>query len=430
MPYLFLKNLKLKAIKNMKSENEGVVITGIGVVSPIGIGRVKFWESLDKGQIGIQPISLFDTSGIRAKLGAEVLDFKPEDIIGARGLRNYDRCINLSLSAAKLALEDAALTINSENENDIGIILGSSLGNIKTISEIDKQAIKEGPRSVDPGQCPNVVLCSPASQISIRFGIKGFTATVSAGFNSSYCAFKYGLDLLKAGRVKYILVGAVEELCEQSFKGFYRLGYLSGSHNRHSEINAPFDRRRNGFILGEGAVMFVLERKGTALSRGIKTHAKISKCEEQGTHRALRSSLRYSFNHIPNMANELRVVLGDDLDKIDFVSLGANSSVLGDALESNLMRRLFSGLVEYPMASAIKSLTGESYSAGGCFQLLGALYGLDRQRAFPTAGFKFEDNRCPAPFLQKQNGGKKIHKALLWSIGYGHSNHFMICDKV
>ncbi|MBI4257219.1 hypothetical protein HY626_04150 [Candidatus Uhrbacteria bacterium] len=417
-------------IKNIRQKHEEIVISGVGVVSPIGIGRQEFWEGLDKGRVGTKPISLFDTSGTRAKLGAEVTDFRPGDIIGHHGLRNYDRCINLSLSAAKLALEDAALTVTSDKENEFGIVLGSSLGSIKTISEIDKQALREGPRSLDPGQCANVVLCSPASQSSIRFGIKGFSTTISAGFNSTYCAFKYSLCLLRDKRVKYILVGSVEELCEQTFKGFYRLGLLSGSQNGHTEINAPFDRRRNGFVLGEGAAMFVLERKDTALARATKLYARIGGCWEQFVHRNSHKSLPYSLRHIGNIANELSSKLRNDLDKIDFVSLGANSSVLGDALESNLMRLMFAKRTYYPGAGAVKSFTGESYSAGGCFQLLGALYALDRQRVFPTLGFAYEDERCPAPFLERKNVNMSIRKALIWNIGYGRTNYYMILEKV
>ena len=418
-------------IETMRSENEEIVITGIGVVSPIGIGKEAFWKGLDEGRSGIKSIAQFDTSRLNSKLGGEVTNFKPEDILGPHGLRNYDRCISLALSASKLALQDGSLTVNAENSSNFGIVLGASLGGIKTISEIDKQSIREGPRSLDPGLCPNVVLCSPASQISIRFGIKGFTTTISAGFNSSYYAFRYGLDLLRSNReIKYLLVGAVEEFCEQVFKGFYYLGYLSGSHNGHTEINAPYDRRRNGFILGEGAVMFILEPKDEAVRRGAKVYAKISDYEDQFIHYNSQYSLQYSLRNTEEVVNGLPQKLRNRLNEIDFVSLGANSSVLGDALESNLMRHLFTNPESYPEVGAIKSLVGESYSVGGCSQLLGALYALDQERGFPTVGFELEDERCPAPFLAKKRTKRNIHKALIWSVGYGRSNHYIICEKI
>lgn len=414
-------------IEAVRSEKEDIVITGIGVVSPIGIGKDAFWDGLDEGRSGIETIAQFDTSKLKSKLGAIVVDFKPEDILGPKGLRNYDRCINLALSASKLALQDGSISVNEENSSSFGIVLGTSLGGIHTISEIDKQSMRDGPRSLDPGLCPNVVLCSSASQISIRFGIKGFTTTISAGFNSSYYAIKYALDLLKRNRgIKYILVGAVEEFCEQVFKGFYYLGYLSRSRNGHSEINAPYDRRRNGFILGEGAVMFLLEPKEDAIRRGAKVYAKISEYGEQFVSGSSQYSLQHAFRQVDEIANRLSLKLRDQLNEIDFVSLAANSSILGDALESHLMRRLFK---RYPEASAIKSLIGESYSAGGCFQLLGALYALDRGQAFPTAGFDVEDERCPVPFLTKRPAKKNIQRTLTWDVGYGRSSHYIICDK-
>lgn len=418
-------------IETVRSKNDEIVITGVGVVSPIGIGKEAFWKGLDEGRSGIKPIAQFDTSKLNSKLGGEVTNFKPEDILGPQGLRNYDRCISLALSASKLALQDASLTVNAANSSNFGVVLGTSLGGIKTISEIDKQSMREGPRSLDPGLCPNVVLCSPASQISIRFGIKGFTTTVSAGFNSSYYALRYGLDLLRSNRgIKYLLVGAVEEFCEQVFKGFYYLGYLSGSRNGHAEINAPYDRRRNGFILGEGAVMFILESKDDALRRGAKVYAKVSEYGEQFVHCSSQYSLQHSLRHADEIVNRLPPKLRNRLYEIDFVSLGANSSVLGDALESHLMNSLFTEHEYYPEAGAIKSLVGESYSAGGCFQLLGALYALDQGRGFPAAGFHLEDDRCPAPFLAKQHVKRNIRKALIWGVGYGRSNHYLICDRV
>ncbi len=418
-------------IETVRPENEEIVITGVGIVSSIGIGKEAFWEGLNEGRSGIKPITQFDTSKLNSKLGGEVTNFKPDDILGPKGLRNYDRCIGLALSASKLALQDGSLTVNAANSSNFGVVLGTSLGGIKTISEIDKQSMREGPRSLDPGLCPNVVLCSPASQISIRFGIKGFTTTVSAGFNSSYYAFRYGLDLLKSNRgIKYLLVGAVEEFCEQVFKGFYCLGYLSGSRNGYAEINAPYDRRRNGFILGEGAVMFILESKDDALRRGAKVYARINEYGEQFVHCSSQYSLQHSFRHTEEIVNKLPPKLRNRLNEIDFVSLGANSSVLGDALESQLMRRLFTEREYYPETGVIKSLVGESYSAGGCFQLLGALYALDQGQGFLTTGSHLEDERCPAPFLAKQNMKRNIRKALIWGVGYGRSNHYLICDRV
>jgi 3-oxoacyl-[acyl-carrier-protein] synthase II len=176
--------------------------------------------------------------------------------------------------------------------------------------------------------------------------------------------------------------------------------------------------------------MFILESKDDAVRRGAKVYAKISEYGEQSIHCSSQYSLQHSLRHVDEIVNGLPSKLRNRLNEIDFVSLDANSSVLGDALESRLMRRLFNKHERYPEAGVIKSLVGESYSAGGCFQLLGALYALDQGRGFPTAGFHLEDERCPAPFLTKQREKKNIRKALIWGVGYGRSNHYIICSKV
>jgi len=413
----------------MNPLKEKIVISGIGVVSPLGIGKKSVWQNLDQGRSVIKPVTIFDTSNLNSKLGGQISDFKPEEILGSQGLRNYDRTTCLAISAAKLALEDANFVLTENNATEIGVVLGSALGSLHSISEMDKQALREGPRSLDPGLCPNVVLCGPASQISIRLGIRGFTATVSNGFNSSFSALQYGMQMLDAGTVKSVLVGAVEELCESTFKGFYRLGALSGSLKDGQELNAPFDCRRNGFVLGEGAVVFLLQKMSDAIAVRNHIYAIISEFHEQFVHSSSQNSIRESFKKWGDIFDAVEFDRNKIFSDIDFVSLGANSSVLGDALEAKIFMSLFAKKRSMPAASTIKSMMGESYSASGCFQLLGALYAMDTSRLFPTTGFENEDPRCPAPFLSKSSISRRINKALVWSLGYGRSNYYMVCKK-
>ncbi len=236
-----------------------IVITGVGVVAPNGIGKEEFWAHCAAGISGIKRITLFDTSAYRCHYAGEISNFQPERYLGSKGLRNLDRTTLLALVAAKLAIDDAHLEITDENRNDIGVVLGSTMGSVHSISEFDKEGLREGPRYVNPAHFPNAVINSPASQVSIRFGVRGMNSTISTGFTASLDAICYGLDMLQLGRARILVIGGVEELCIQTFLGFYKLGFLATAQNGTLPLYAPFDFQRKGALLGEGAAFIVME---------------------------------------------------------------------------------------------------------------------------------------------------------------------------
>jgi len=378
----------------LKADSERIVITGIGVVSPIGIGRDAYWQGLKEGRSGIKPVTLFDTSNTRSKLAGEITDFNPEEILGEKGLRNLDRTTKLALCAAKLAIDDAKFEINEKNTHQIGVVLGSTMGSIRSISEFDKEALTNGPRSVNPALFPNTVINSPASQISIRFGIKGFNTTISTGFTSSIEALEYASNFIRLGRAQAVLVGGVEELCEQVFKGFYKLGFLAGSKKiNSSEISSPFDRRRNGAILGEGSSIFMIESLKSALARGATIYGEILSTASafdrdgyqrynpkgEGLKKALVRALKFSQT---------------DPSQIQYVASGGNSSLDGDCAEARALTAILGNRKGRLMVSASKSMIGETFSAGGAFQLAAGLMTLSDRVVHPTINFLDKDRRC------------------------------------
>jgi 3-oxoacyl-[acyl-carrier-protein] synthase II len=244
-----------------------VVISGIGVLSPVSIGREDYWEALFRGKTGFRTISLFDTTPFNVHIAGEISNFDPVSFLGKKGLRTLDRSTRLISSAAKLAIDDANLQITDENTNSIGVSIGTTFGSLHSISQFDREGIIEGPKYVNPSYFPNTVLNSPASQVSIRFKIKGFNTTISTGFCASLDAILYATDFIKLNRADVVLTGGVEELCEETFLGFHNLGYLS-EIDGSEPISCPFDARRNGIILSEGAAVLVLEDLEHALRRG------------------------------------------------------------------------------------------------------------------------------------------------------------------
>ncbi len=376
---------------HIKANQDRVVVTGIGVVSSIGIGKDEFWKGLKEGRSGIKPVTLFDTSTTNSKLAGEISDFKPELILGEKGLRNLDRTTKLALCAAKLALDDGKFEVSDSNSDNVGVVLGSTMGSVWSISEFDKEALRNGPRAVNPALFPNTVINSPASQISIRFGIKGFNTTISTGFSSALDALDYAKNFILLGRAKVVLVGGVEELCEQTFKGFYKTGFLSGSRDATRELMAPFDRRRNGAVLGEGSSMFILEELDHARDRGAKIYGEL---KGSSSFFNGRSYYRYdlkaeAMKRAISGAIEEAGILANE---IDYVSSSANSTLDGDVSEVRALQASISG--RKIIASSIKSMIGESYSAGAAFQLASSFLTLQENVIPPTINYEAEDRRC------------------------------------
>ena len=350
------------------TEQKRIVITGIGVVAPNGIGKEEFWSNCLAGVSGIKPITLFDISKYRCRYAGEISNFDPAKYLGPKGLRNLDRTTLLALVAAKLAIEDAKLELTDENRNDIGVVLGSTMGSVHSISEFDKEGLREGPRYVNPAHFPNTVINSPASQVAIRFGLRGLNATISTGFTAGLDAIGYALDMLQLGRAKKLLVGGVEEFCIQTFLGFYKVGFLATAQNGAPPSYAPRDPKRSGTLLGEGAVFVILEPIEEAQARGATIYAELlgySTYFHPGSLYRYDPEARGPVNAMRQALEEAKV----STDDIDAISACANSTKICDDMETTALDAIFNSRAGRIPVTTVKSLLGESFSAGGTFQL-------------------------------------------------------------
>lgn len=397
--------------------NKRVVITGLGVIASVGIGRQAFSEALFKGASGIKPVSLFDTSGLGAKTAGEITDFQPQEFLGPKGLRTLDRSTKLAASGARLALSDASLTITEENSADIGVTLGTVLGSISSISDFDKEALVDGARYVNPALFPNTVINSPASQVSIKFNIKGFNTTISTGFCAGLDAINYAADFIRLGRAKIVLAGGVEELCVQIFLAFYKKGCLAAADAAGQETSCPFDKRRNGFIFGEGAAVLVLEDLESALRRNARILAEVR---------------GYGVNFGQGLSESMRMALEDAGLKekdINYISAAANSSPDSDRIESAAIKEVFGRGPDSCRVSSIKSMLGECFSASGSLQAAAAVEAIERQMIPPTINYRVKDSDCDLNYVVNTAKSCKIDNVLINCFGSGGFNSSMIISK-
>jgi 3-oxoacyl-[acyl-carrier-protein] synthase II len=330
--------------------------------------------------------------------------------------------------AAKLALDDASFQVPEENTDRVGVVLGTTLGSVWSISEFDKTALKEGPRYVNPALFPNTVINSPASQISIRFKIKGFNTTISTGFTSALDALKYACDFIKMGRADAVLVGGAEELCLQTYLGFYKLRFLSGSKQGAPEINCPFDARRNGIVFGEGAAMVLIEDEKTAKSRGAHVYGEIA-------------SMGYSFfpfrlNKYHKLGTGLKEVMGKALREaelkprdIDYISANANSTPEADCIETQAIKEIFGKDAYSTPVSSVKSMVGETFSASGAMQLAAGLASLEKDFVPPTINYKKKETCCDLDYVTEGARKTRVRHALLSCFGPSGVNTAVVLSK-
>ena len=391
-----------------------IVITGIGVLASNGIGKEAFWKALREGKSGIKPVTLFDTSTTRCKTAGEITNFRAEDFLGEKGLRTLDRATKLVLSAAKLALDDTSIKypLNEDLSLRTGVSLGSTLGSVWSISEFDKEGLRGGPRAVNPALFPNTVINAPASQISIRFNIKGFNTTISTGFSASLDAIDYAVNFIKLYDYDIVLAGGVEELCEQTYKGFHKIGHLAGSREGRPEVNCPFDKRRNGIIFGEGACILILEEFEHAKKRGVRLYTEIL---GYGTSFDPMSKNIYS-PKAEGAGKAIKSALEDAKigpENIDYISATANSTLDCDVMETRAVNKVFGDEAKRVPISSIKSMIGDTFSAAGAMNVAASIGAIKEGFIPPTINYEIKDSRCDLDYVPSKARSAKIDKVLI-----------------
>jgi 3-oxoacyl-[acyl-carrier-protein] synthase II len=398
-----------------------VVISGIGVLSPIGIGRDNYWEGLFQGKTGFREITLFDTAPFQVRRAGELADFDPLSLLGKKGLRDLDRSTRLICSAAKLAIDDSRLEITEENTPSMGVSIGTTFGSLHSISQFDRTGLIEGPRFVNPSHFPNTVINSPASHVSIRYKIKGFSTTISTGFCASLDALSYAADFIQLNRADVVLAGGVEELCEETFLGFHKLGCLSGTDGSEP-LCCPFDARRNGVLLSEGAAVLVLEEEQHARNRNTAILARVL-----GHGNAFDPSADRSFNHAGQGLNNAIVSALKDAslnpEDIDYICACSNSSKGLDKMETRVIKEVFGKHAYTLPISSIKSMVGESFSASGALSLSAGVGAIRKGLIPPTINYQKKDAECDLDYVPNEARQKRVKTVLVTSTDpYGQNS--------
>src|SRR5215208_1880561 len=397
-----------------------VVITGAGVVSSLGDSSASLQFSLCSGRSAIKPVELFNTAGLGCPLGGEIPSFDAQKFLGRRNLRPLDRTSRLVTSAAQLALNDSGWSETLRNQEEVGFVLGTMFCSVHTISEFDRRALEAGPAYASPMDFSNTVINAAAGQTAIMHHLRGINSTISTGTTSGLQAIAYAAEVIRSGRARAILAGGADELCFESFYGFDRAGLLCRSDNRAGDFPIPFDKRRNGFALGEGAALLMLENAKFARERGARTLAEITGCgfgydclqgeDEQAAIAAIALSIRHALNDAFVGPHE-----------IDCLSASANGSYAGDRHEAKGIFAGLNGQTRKLPVTAIKSMLGETLGASGPMQAI-ALLETMRDGVLPGIKCLEEvDDDFAFEMIGPDNREIDLEAALINSVGFdGH----------
>jgi len=387
---------------DMKKEDR-ICITGIGVVSSIGIGKEEFLSSLRDGRSGIEEIKTFDTHFSRSKKAGMVQSFHPKDFIPAAKIRRLDRASQFAIAASKLALADARFSVTQENGSRIGIVLGSGFCGLSSSEEFHRGQVLRGFLDLNPMLFPNTVPNAASSHVSIELGIRGVNCTMVQSFCTAEAAILFACDQLRKRKVDLILTGGVDELSEFLFRGFSELDFLATDQG-NGERSCPYDKMRNGLVLGEGAGIFAIETEGRARSRGVRIYGYVLGYSLLG-----RSS---KGDGAEDVKRSVKMALGRREDtSIDYISGAGNSSKVLDALEVQGVKEALPDQSPKIPVSSIKSMVGEGIAFGG-MRMVANVLSMEYGFIPPTINYLIPDPGCDLRYVVNQRLDQEIRTIL------------------
>jgi len=406
-----------------------VVVTGMSVISPVGTGLEDFWSSLVSGKSGAGPVTRFDTEGYTTRIAAEVKGFVPENYIDKKDSRRMDRFTQFAMAAAKMAIEDAAINFDTVNRDRVGVILGSGIGGLETLEEQHKVLMNRGPGRVSPFFIPMMIANMGAAQVAISFGLRGCNLITTSACASSNNAIGDSFRLLQRDEADVMICGGTEApITPMAMAGFCSMKAMSTSNEDPQRASRPFDSGRNGFVIGEGAGLLVLETLDHARGRGAKIYGEVlgygNSCDAYhitAPHPEGRGG-----------AQSMQYALWDagiKPEEVDYINAHGTSTPLGDKLETMAIKQVF-GEHAYEMAvGSTKSMTGHLLGAAGGLEAVACLMTMLKGFIPPTVNLDNPDPECDLDYVPNHAREARVDVALSNSFGFGGHNVTLIFKR-
>jgi 3-oxoacyl-[acyl-carrier-protein] synthase II len=405
-----------------------VVVTGLGIVSPVGIGVAETWKNIIAGKSGIDTITHFDASQISCQIAGEVNDFDITQFISAKDARRMDRFIHLGLAAGIEAFKDSGLEVTEQNAEHIGVNIGSGIGGLPMIENTHNDYLASGPRKISPFFIPGTIINMISGNLSVRYGLKGPNlAMVTACTTGTHCIGE-SARMIEYGDADVMIAGGAEATVSAlAVGGFAAARALSTRNDDPTTASRPWDKGRDGFVMGEGAGVLVLEEYEHAKARGAKIYAEVSGYGMSGD--AYHITAPNMDGPKRSMVNALRNA-GVAPDQVQYVNAHGTSTPLGDKNETEAIKAAFGGHAKQLVVNSTKSMTGHLLGGAGGIESAFTVLALHHQVSPPTINIFEQDPECDLDYCANTARDMKIEYGVNNNFGFGGTNGTLVFRKV
>ena len=407
-----------------------VVVTGVGVVSPLGTGNGKNWDALVAGKSGIAPITRFDTSDLPVKIAGEVKDFVAEDYIDKKEIKKMDLFIQYALAAAQFAMEDSGLVITEENAERVGVLVGAGLGGLPAIERYHSALLDGGYKKISPFFIPMLIINLAPGHISIKYGAKGPNLSSVSACATGTHSIGDAYHMIKRGDADAMIAGGTEStVTPLGIGGFAVMKALSTNNDDPTGASRPFEKGRDGFVLSEGAGIVVLEEYEAAKARGAKIYGEVVGYGLSGDAYHLTTPAPGG----EGAARCIKMALSTakvNPEQVDYINAHGTSTAFNDLYETMAIRSVFGPHADKLMVSSTKSMTGHLLGAAGGIEAVFSLMAMQNSVVPPTINYNEKDPECDLDYVPNTARDAKVEYAMSNSFGFGGTNASLLFKKV
>jgi 3-oxoacyl-[acyl-carrier-protein] synthase II len=405
------------------------VITGMGVISPVGSRLDEFWNNLMLGKSGIGLLTRFDTASLSTKVAAEVKNFEPTEWIDKKESRHMDRFAQFAIAAAKLAVQDSGLDFEKVNKERAGAVMGCGIGGVITFEEQKEVLMSRGTGRISPFFVPMLIGNMAAGHLSIEFGLQGSSMTIVTACASATNAIGEALRLIQRGDADVVLCGGTEApITELAFAGFCSMKAMSTEKEKPEEACRPFDKRRSGFVMGEGAGVLVLESLEHAEARGARIYAELAGYGST-------ADAYHITTPIPGgtgAARAMKIALDDaslNPQEVDYINAHGTGTGPNDSTETAAIKTVFGSNASKLAISSTKSMTGHLMGAAGAIEAIICALAINRGAIPPTTNYGEPDPECDLDYVPNHSRQQEVKVSMSNSLGFGGHNATIVLKK-
>ncbi len=415
------------------SKPRRVVVTGVGVVSPVGSTKELFWKALLEGKSGTRRLQAFDPTYFTSKIAAEVRDFDPAKFISPKEIKRMDRFVQFGVAAAKIAVDDSGLDLKKEDRNRIGVYVGSGIGGLHTVEAECMQYFKlgpeKGPDRITPFLIPMLIVNMASGQISITMGLKGPNSACATACASGNHAIGDAFKIIQRGDADCMVSGGAEgAVTPMGFGGFCALKALSTRNDEPEKASRPFDKDRDGFVMGEGAGIVVLEEAEHAIKRNAHIYCEIIGYGMSADAYHMTAPDPEGDGAIRCMAASLKDA-GIKPEEVDYINAHGTSTFYNDKIETLAIKKVFGAHAKKLAISSTKSVTGHLLGAAGGVEMIVCALTIENNVIPPTINYEVPDPDCDLDYVPNKPRGAKVRVAISNSLGFGGHNATLAVRK-